>query len=145
MQILKLNSPVQKNVSNVFEDFFNEFPVFGGKEWTGNLNFPQVNIHETANAYHVEMNVPGLTKEDLKVNVENGLLSISFEKKEEEKKEGYKTIRREFSFRSFKRNFSLDENVDANQVQAKYENGILKLLLPKKEQGKPSSKQITIE
>ncbi|MBS1668441.1 MAG: Hsp20/alpha crystallin family protein [Bacteroidetes bacterium] len=145
MQVLKVTNPVQKSISNVFEDFLNEFPVFGSREWASNLNFPPVNIHETADAYHVEMNVPGLGKEDLKVNVENGLLNISFEKKEEEKKEGYKTIRREFGFRSFKRSFSLDENVDASQVQAKYENGLLKLLLPKKEQEKPSSKQITIE
>jgi HSP20 family protein len=145
MQLLKVNNnQVQKSFNNVFDEFFNEFPAFAGKEWN-NWNFPPVNIHDTANAYHIELSVPGRTKEDFKINVENGLLTVSFEKKEEAKQEDYKTIRREFSYRSFKRSFNLDDNVDANNIQAKYENGLLKLLIPKKEQEKTSSKQITIE
>jgi HSP20 family protein len=145
MQVLKVNHPVQKTINNVFDELFNEFPVLGGKDWANNWNFPPVNIHETTNAYHVELNVPGRSKEDFKINVENGLLTISFEKKEEAAQEGYKTIRREFSFRSFKRSFTLDEHVDVDNIQAKYENGLLKLLIPKKEQEKASAKQITIE
>ena len=146
MQLLKVNNnPAQRSISNVFDEFFNEFPALGGKEWSSNWNFPPVNIHDTANAYHLELSVPGRTKEDFKINVENGLLTVSFEKKEEAKQEDYKTIRREFSYRSFKRSFNLDDSVDANNIQAKYENGLLKLLIPKKEQEKTSSKQITIE
>ena len=144
MQVLKVNHPVQKTINNVFDELFNEFPVLGGKDWANNWNFPPVNIHETTDAYHVELNVPGRSKEDFKINVENGLLTISFEKKEEAAQEGYKTIRREFSFRSFKRSFTLDEHVDVDNIQAKYENGLLKLLIPKKEQEKASAKQITI-
>lgn len=145
MQLLKVNNnPVQKSISNEFDEFFNEFPAFAGKEWN-NWNFPPVNIHDTANAYHLELSVPGRAKEDFKINVENGLLTISFEKKEETKQEDYKTIRREFSYRNFKRSFNLDDSIDANNIQAKYENGLLKLLIPKKEQEKTSSKQITIE
>jgi HSP20 family protein len=146
MQLLKVNSnPVQKSISNVFDEFLSEFPAFGGKEWSSNWNFPPVNIHDAPNAYHLELSVPGRSREDFKINVENGLLTISFEKKEEAKQEDYKTIRREFSFKSFKRSFNLDDSVDANNIQAKYENGLLKLLIPKKEQEKASSKQITIE
>jgi len=146
MQLLKVNNnPVQRNISNVFDELFNEFPAFSGKEWSSNWNFPPVNIHETANAYHIELSVPGRSKEDFKIHVENGLLTISFEKKEEAKQEDYKTIRREFSYRSFKRSFNLDDTVDANNIQGKYENGLLKLLIPKKEQEKTSSRQITIE
>jgi HSP20 family protein len=145
MQLLKVNNnPVQKSISNVFDEFFNEFPAFAGKEWN-NWNFPPVNIHDTANAYHLELSVPGRAKEDFKINVENGLLTISFEKKEETKQEDHKTIRREFSYRNFKRSFNLDDSIDANNIQAKYENGLLKLLIPKKEQEKTSSTQITIE
>lgn len=129
----------------MFDELFNEFPAFSGKEWSSNWNFPPVNIHETANAYHIELSVPGRSKEDFKIHVENGLLTISFEKKEEAKQEDYKTIRREFSYRSFKRSFNLDDTVDANNIQGKYENGLLKLLIPKKEQEKTSSRQITIE
>ncbi len=143
MQVLKVNNnQVQRNFS-VFDEFFNEFPLIGGREWAG--IFPPANIHENANAYHIEISVPGRTKEDFKINVENGLLTISFEKKEESKQEDYKTIRREFSYRSFKRSFNLDESIDANGIQGKYENGLLKLLVPKKELEKTSSRQITIE
>lgn len=146
MQLLKVNNnQVQRNISNVFDELFNEFPVLGAKDWGSNWNFPPVNIHETANAYHIELSVPGRSKEDFKINVENGLLTVSFEKKEEAKEEDYKTIRREFSYRSFKRSFNLDESVDSSNIQGKYENGLLKLLIPKKEQEKTSSRQITIE
>ncbi len=79
------------------------------------------------------------------MQVEKGLLTISYEKKEETtQSDDYKTVRREFEYKSFKRSFSVDEHVDVDGIQAKYENGVLKLLLPKKEEAKPSSKQINI-
>ncbi len=143
MQLLKVNgSP--RTINNVFDELLNEFPGFNGKEW-GNWNFPPVNIHETKEAYHVELSVPGRVKEDFKINVDNGLLTVSYEKKEETKQEDYKTVKREFTYRSFKRSFNVDDNVDANNIQAKYENGLLKLFVPKKEQEKANSRQITIE
>jgi|SRR5271154_2106280 len=143
MSIVKFNHvPVQK-FGNLFDEFFNELPAFSGREWN-NWSFPPVNIHETPDAYHVELSVPGRSKEDFIVNIENGLLTVSFEKKEETKNEDYKTVRREFSYRSFKRSFNLDKGIDAEKIQAKYENGLLKLLLPKKEETKESAKQITI-
>ena len=104
-----------------------------------------VNIHETADAYHLELSAPGRSKEDFNLALENGLLTISFEKKEENKTEEYKTVRKEFSYKSFSRSFNLDDRIDANAIQAKYENGVLKLLLPKKEQEKESVKQIAIQ
>ena len=144
MSIVKFNhAPVQKSFGNLFDEFFNELPAFSGREWN-NWNFPPVNIHETTGAYHVELSVPGRSKEDFKINVDNGLLTISFEKREEAKNEDYKTVRREFSYRSFKRTFNLDERIDAEKIEAKYENGLLKLLLPKKEETKEAAKQITI-
>ena len=144
MSIVKFNhTPVQKSFTNLFDEFFTELPAFNGKEWS-NWNFPPVNIHETADAYHIELSVPGRSKEDFKVSVENSLLTISFEKKEEAKNEDYKTVRREFSFRSFKRSFNLDDHIDAEKIEAKYENGLLKLHLPKKEQTKEPVKQIAI-
>ena len=147
MTLVKVNnSPIHKSFTNLFDEFINEFPVLDRKGWdTNNWSFPPVNIHETPDAFHLELNVPGRNKEDFKVNVENGLLTISFEKKEEDKSEGYKTVRREFSYRSFKRSFNLDKDVDTDNIQAKYENGLLKLLLPKKEQAKVSTRQISID
>jgi HSP20 family protein len=144
MTLVKVNNTAgHKGFSNFFDEFLSEFPAAWGRE--GNSAFPPVNIHETTDAYHLELNAPGRSKEDFKLLVENGLLTISFDKKEETKSEDYKTIRKEFSYKSFKRSFNLDDRIDANGVQAKYENGVLKLFLPKKEQAKESAKQIAIQ
>jgi HSP20 family protein len=144
---LKLNSnPVaRRSFNSIFDDLLNEIPSFDGKDWNvAGFNNPPVNIHENAEAFHLELNVPGRKKEDFKINVENGLLTISFEKKEENSVEGYKTVRREFSYKSFKRSFNLDQQIEADQIQAKYENGVLKLLLPKKAEAKDAVKQINV-
>jgi HSP20 family protein len=147
MTLVKVNnSPYHNSFTNLFDELVNEFPVLGPREWNKEgSTFPPVNIHETAQAFHLELNVPGRNKEDFKVNVENGLLTISFEKKEETKSDDYKTIRREFSYKSFKRSFTVDQKIDASNIQAKYENGVLKLLLPKKEESKVAVKQINID
>lgn len=129
---------------NLFDEFFHQFPANWGRDTHGSLNAPAVNIHETDDAYHLELNAPGRNKEDFKVHVENGLLTISYEQKENAEQKGYKTIRKEFVYRSFKRSFSLDEKINADSIQAKYENGVLKLYLPKKEEVKVSPKQINI-
>ncbi len=144
MTLVKLNNtPVHRPFTSLVDEFLN---TGFGRNWNSEgWAFPPVNIHETADAYHLELSVPGRNKEDFKVNVENGLLTISFEKKEESKSEDYKTVRREFSYRSFKRSFNIDQTVDAEKIQAKYENGLLKLLLPKKEEAKESSRQINID
>jgi len=91
------------------------------------------------------VSAPGRVKEDFQINVEKGQLTVGFDKKEETKSEDYKTIRKEFSFKSFKRSFNLDDRIDTDNIQAKYENGVLRLLLPKKEQEKESTKQISIQ
>lgn len=142
MTLVKVNNG-NRVLSNFVDEFFQGFPA--GLHRDESFGFPPVNIHETADAYHLELSAPGRTKEDFKLTVDNGLLTIAFEKKEENKTEDYKTIRKEFSFKSFKRSFNLDDRIDANGVQAKYENGVLKLLLPKKEQIKESAKQISIQ
>ena len=69
---------------------------------------------------NLELSAPGRSKEDFKVSIENGLLTISYEKKEEVKNDDVKNVRREFSFKSFKRSFSLDEKVDAENIQANF-------------------------
>lgn len=143
MTLVKFNNrPVNRVFNSVFDDLLNQFPA----TWKdSSLHFPPVNIHETKEAYHVELSAPGLSKEDFQVKVEEGLLTISFEKKEDTKAEDYKTVRREFVQRSFKRSFSVEDQVDVDNIQAKYEQGVLKLHLPKKEQAKASAKQINIQ
>jgi len=130
------------NLNSVFNELFNDFSGYTDR---AGLNFPPVNIAETADAYHVELNAPGRNKEDFAINADKGLLTISYEKKEEVKKEDVKSIRREFGLQSFKRSFSLDEKIDIANIQAKYENGLLKVFLPKKPEVKEAAKQIAIQ
>ena len=132
-----------RNLNNVFDELFSQLPATWGKEL--NLNVPPVNIHETADGYHVEVSAPGLNKEDFKVNLDKGLLTISYEKKNEAENKDYKTHRREFSVTSFKRSFTVEDKINEDGIQAKYENGVLKLLLPKKEEVKVSPKEIAIQ
>jgi HSP20 family protein len=130
--------------NNLFDELFNSFPATWGRDAHQAYASVPVNIDETNEGYHLELNAPGRNKEDFKVNVENGLLTISYEKKESQEQKDYKTIRREFSFRSFKRSFSIDDKINADGIQARYENGVLKLYLPKKEEVKVSPKEISI-
>jgi HSP20 family protein len=106
---------------------------------TEGMTIPPVNIQETNKEFKLELCVPGMKREDLKVDIEDGALTISSEK-EEEKKEDDKTYkRREYYYNKFTRTFQLPENIDENSVNAKYDNGVLQVTIPKKEitQSKP--------
>ena len=140
MTLVKQN--YRNNVNSIFDELFNTVPA----TWNKALNVPPVNIHENEDGFHLEIQVPGLQKEDFKINVEKGLLTISYEKKSENNEQkNYKTHRKEFSILSFKRSFSLDEKVNADEIKAKYEAGVLQIFLPKKEEVKISPKQIEIQ
>ena len=140
--------PAYKTFDNLFDELLN---VNFNNSALSSQNGKQssfaraVNIFETNDAYHLEMNVPGRNKEDFKVNLENGLLTISYEKAEEKQSDDVKTVRREFGFKSFSRSFHVDESINTENIQAKYENGLLKFWLPKKEQPKAEVKQINIQ
>ena len=108
------------------------------------FNFPPVNISETKDVYELEFNVPGRNKEDFKITVDKNILTVSFDKKEENKDENKKQIKKEFSLQSFKRSFTLDEKIISENIAAKYENGLLVLSLPKKEEVKVEAKQISV-
>ena len=82
MTMVKLHSPVQKNINTFFDEFFNELPAFG--KTVNNIFSPAVNILETTDAYHLELNAPGRNKEDFNISIDKGLLTISYEKKEED-------------------------------------------------------------
>lgn len=142
MTLVKHSSP--RIINDLFDEVFNRFPATWGSDSHYNKVFPAVNIHVTNDAYHLELNAAGLNKEDFKVNAENDLLTISYEKKEETEQKEAKTIRREFSHQSFKRSFGLDEKINVDGITAKYEDGVLKLHLPKKEDVKVTPKEINI-
>lgn len=134
------NRPVARSYDSFFNDFFN-LPVSWGVPAAGSV---AANISETPDAFVIEMNVAGRNKEDFRINIEKDLLTVSYEKKEEQKVEGVNSVRREFVFNSFTRSFSIDDRINTDNVQAKYENGILRIELPKKEEVKNEPKTIAI-
>lgn len=102
-------------------DFFNE-----------GMTIPPVNIAETNKEFKIDLCVPGMKRDDFKVDVENGALTISSEKEEEKKEEDKNYKRREFTYNKFSRTFQLPENIDENNINAKYDNGVLQVAIPKK-------------
>ncbi|MFN2457879.1 MAG: Hsp20/alpha crystallin family protein [Chitinophagaceae bacterium] len=103
-----------------------------------NTTIPAVNIRESNDSFEVEMAAPGMTKDDFRIELDNNMLTISSEKENRnEEKDGEKYSKKEFSYQSFQRTFQLSkEVVDADKIQARYENGLLHLLIPKKEEAK---------
>jgi HSP20 family protein len=135
---------------NLFDDFLSrDIWNWGlGNHSTTNTTLPAVNIRETVENFEVEMAAPGMSKEDFKVELDGNMLTITSEKKSEhQEKDGKRYTRREFSYQSFQRSFQLPkEVVDAEKIEAKYENGVLRLLIPKKEEAKPKpAKMIEIK
>lgn len=104
-----------------------------------------VNIMETDVAYELELVAPGREKNDFQVQLKEQVLTISFEKKPATEAENRKAVRREFRIDSFKRSFTINEKVDATGITATYVNGILKLVLPKKEDVKVSPATIAVQ
>jgi HSP20 family protein len=106
---------------------------------------PAVNISETENQFHIELAVPGLKKEDFKINLDKNVLSVSADKKAENVEEGKKFSKREYSYNSFTRSFTLPEVADATKIEAEYADGILKLNVAKKEEAKIQTREISVK
>lgn len=130
--------------SNLFPSILDRF--FDGEafDWSNrnfsntNTTLPSVNIKENQDAFTVELAAPGFEKGDFKIELNNNLLTISSEKKvENETKEGEYFTKREFSYQSFSRSFTLPNVADGEKIAANYENGILSVAIPKKEEAKP--------
>ena len=143
MTLVKQNPKV---LNNLFDDLIYNFPYTWGRDvqQNNNVNVPPVNINETTDGYHVELSAPGRKKEKFAISVEASLLTISYENNDQVENKDFKTVHREFSYKNFKRSFSLDEKVNADAIEARYENGVLQIFIPKKEEVKIASKQITI-
>ena len=135
------NPAPQSTFSDFFNDFFNDSLM--SRDYFKSV--PAVNISDRANDFYIEVAAPGFSKEDFKVNVENEVLTISAEKKNEKKDENSRYTRKEFSYSAFKRSFSLPEHVEADKIEAAHKNGVLTLSLPKKEEAKQkAAKEIKV-
>ena len=149
----KFNGKPFEGTFNTFvDDLFIELPAIFKNEFNNNerKGFIPANVKETEKTYQLEVVAPGFEKTDFIVNLDQNLLTISAEKNEEPdsyrvNNENEKQIRREYSFRSFKRSFTLDEKIDATNIEASYINGVLTLNLPKKEAVKAAATKIVIK
>jgi len=141
MTLVRFNQkPADKRAQSFFEDFFNLNDDFGNSTTAA-----PVNIRENEKAYTIEVIAPGMDKGDFKVSMDNNLLTITAEKKTEANKEGERLVRREFTYRSFARTFTMDDSIQSDHIQAKYENGVLVIELPKKEEAVIQPKEINIQ
>ena len=136
-----------------FPSFWDNFLSKEMMDW-GSNNFsstdttlPAVNVKENDDAFEIEVAAPGMSKKDFRVNLENNVLTISSERKEEKKEEEKgRFTRREFSYQSFQRSFTIPENmVEGDKISAKYNDGLLCIHLPKREAVKPKpAREISI-
>jgi HSP20 family protein len=146
MTLVKVNNSFSKTFDGMMKDLLNEFPAAVNKTVREDvLHFPPVNIVEKADQYQVEIAAPGFEKTDFHVKLEGKILTISTEKKEFAVDPADKMIRQEFGYKAFRRSFTIDEKIDPENISAKYENGILVLGLPKKEELKATAKEINIQ
>ena len=134
---------------SLFDRFFdNDFFDWSNKNFSlTNTTLPSINIKEYEDKFEVELAAPGFKKSDFKVEINNGQLNICSEKKSENESEDNENYRvKEFSYQSFNRSISLPETVNEDKVSAKYEDGLLKLQIPKKDEAKAKpAKEIKIK
>ena len=134
----------QNNLNRFFDDDYWNAGFAGKNQGLGNV---PVNIRETDKSYEMELYAPGLNKSDFHLNVEGDMLTVSFEKKMENKEENKKGgwFRQEYKIESFTRSFSMGDIIDATKIAARYDKGVLYLELPKKEHAQKISRTVDIQ
>lgn len=146
MTLVKFNNGLKNTSANpFFSDVFDS--LINDSFLSDKLiaRVPAVNIAETENEFHVELAVPGLKKEDFKINLDKNVLSVAAEKKAESVEEGKKFSKREYSYNSFVRSFTLPESADQSKIEADYTDGILKLTVAKREEAKFQTREIAVK
>jgi HSP20 family protein len=135
------NHAVNPFFSDVFDSILND--SFLSDKLASRV--PAVNISETETQFHIELAAPGLKKEDFKISLDKNVLSVSADKKTENVEEGKKFSKREYSYNSFTRSFTLPEAADQGKIEAEYADGILKLNVTKKEEAKIQTREIAVK
>ncbi|HVS91567.1 MAG TPA: Hsp20/alpha crystallin family protein [Mucilaginibacter sp.] len=144
MTLVKFNNGQRNAVNPWFSDVFDSI-------FNDSLNnrfvskIPAVNIAETEGEFQIELAAPGLKKEDFKINLDKNVLSVSAEKKTENVDENKKYSKREYSYNSFVRSFTLPETADAARIEAEYTDGVLKLNVAKKDEAKVQAREIAVK
>ena len=145
MTVVKFNNR-PANGFNLLDNFFNELPTFFKDDFGSKAQgFIPVNVKEMKDGYQLEVVAPGFEKNDFNINLEKNILTVSAERKNETENKDEKQVRKEYSYHSFKRSFTIDEKIDTEKIEAKYVNGVLTLNLPRKEEVKASAKEIAVK
>jgi HSP20 family protein len=135
------NNALLPGFNDVFESIFND--TFFNDRMVARV--PAVNISETEEHYHLELAAPGLKKQDFKISLDRNVLNISVEQQNENKKADKRFSKREFSYSSFVRSFTLPDLADQGRIDAAYEDGVLRVDIAKKEEGKMASREIELK
>jgi HSP20 family protein len=145
MTLVRYNNEIPSLISNLINGDIENFGLTNFSDT--NTTLPAVNIKESTEGFEVEVAAPGFKKSDFNIELDGDVLTISSEKRiENEVKEDEKFTKREFSYQSFTRSFTLPEMVESEKITAKYDNGILRIGIPKKEEAKPKPvKQIAVK
>jgi HSP20 family protein len=143
MTLTKTSNGNMPSIGNLLSDLFDTDSFFNDTNFRRSW-MPSVNVIEDDKCYELDFAVPGLKKDDFKIEVDRGVLSISAESKSEKEETDKKYTRKEYNYSSFSRSFTLPDNVNEDQLQAKYEDGVLKVVLTKKEEEKSNKKTIKI-
>lgn len=139
MSLVKKTANTFPGFPSLFDDFFSrEFFNWGNNNFSStSTTVPSVNIKETADSYEVEVAAPGMDKKDFNITLDGNTLTISSARQQTQEKKESNYTRREFSYQSFQRSFELPKNVvDEDKINARYDNGLLHLVIPKKEDAK---------
>lgn len=135
-----------KRTPSFFDDFFKPWSNWLDADLKGNSwQVPAVNITDEKDRYLLSLAAPGLKKDDFKIDVEGNMLTVSSEKEESKEENEDRYTRREYNFSSFSRSFSLPQEVLKDKIEARYEEGLLKISLPKKEEKQKLSQQINVK
>jgi HSP20 family protein len=134
---------VQDEMNGLFDDFFGR-PVVR-RDWTEAAWCPCVDVSETKDSVIINTEIPGMSKDDVKVSIQDNVMTLSGEKKQEKEEKDANYHRMERSYGSFSRSFTLPTSVKADKVKAAYKDGILRITLPKSEEVKPKQIPITVE
>jgi len=142
----------RESTPSLFNDIFRPweslFDLNGGSLINNlrTVSIPAANIVENKDNYEISLGVPGMKKDDFNIDVEGNVLTISAEKEEKKEEKDERYSRREFNFMSFSRSFTLPEGVNKDKIDASYENGLLRLSLPKTDEAKKlAAKHITVK
>ena len=136
---------LQEEINRLFDDFWGNAPAATGDGGQPAVFRPRVDLSETDDAFQISAEMPGLTEDEIEVNVTDDVLSVKGEHKAETEKKDERYHVRERSYGAFQRSFRLPANADAEKVSARFENGVLHLTVPKTEQAKARSRKIAIE